>query len=295
MFASPCGAAGLVRWTVRGLNMAQAADNAINAGAAFQDGNIPAGLTYLASAALSAYSAARQCFAAGTPLLTPTGDKPIEQFRPGDWILSAPEDDPEAPPEAKKVEEIFTNFSGLLELHVGGRVIRTTGEHAFFVRGRGWTAAHDLMPGDRLRSHDGKLVVLDKVVALEEEMPVYNLRVAEYHTYFVASREWGFSVWAHNTYRSRIHDDRGLIRQAEAAGRTHQASIDRLTAQLARGNLNPGIGTRGVFGNVLEGRSRDGARVFFRTLPGGGVEVLAKATKVNQAAVISVLRRIYGG
>src|SRR5205085_8841849 len=37
MFASPCGAAGLVRWTVRGLNMAQAADNAINAGAAFQD------------------------------------------------------------------------------------------------------------------------------------------------------------------------------------------------------------------------------------------------------------------
>jgi hypothetical protein len=27
---------------------------------------------------------------------------------------------------------------------------------------------------------------------------VYNLRVAEYHTYFVGTDEWGFSAWAHN-------------------------------------------------------------------------------------------------
>ena len=27
---------------------------------------------------------------------------------------------------------------------------------------------------------------------------VYNLRIADYHTYFVGSRDWGFSVWAHN-------------------------------------------------------------------------------------------------
>jgi hypothetical protein len=29
-------------------------------------------------------------------------------------------------------------------------------------------------------------------------VPVYNLRIAEYHTYFVGSAEWGFSVWTHN-------------------------------------------------------------------------------------------------
>jgi hypothetical protein len=29
---------------------------------------------------------------------------------------------------------------------------------------------------------------------------VYNLRVAEYHTYFVGSRGWAFSLWAHNAY-----------------------------------------------------------------------------------------------
>jgi hypothetical protein len=28
---------------------------------------------------------------------------------------------------------------------------------------------------------------------------LYNLRVAQYHTYFVGEEEWRFSVWAHNT------------------------------------------------------------------------------------------------
>src|SRR5262249_8149112 len=29
---------------------------------------------------------------------------------------------------------------------------------------------------------------------------VYNLRIADFHTYFVGSEEWSFSVWAHNSY-----------------------------------------------------------------------------------------------
>jgi len=35
-------------------------------------------------------------------------------------------------------------------------------------------------------------------VARNEVETVYNLRVAEHHTYFVGSEAWGFSVWAHN-------------------------------------------------------------------------------------------------
>src|SRR5262249_9843522 len=39
------------------------------------------------------------CFAADTPLLTPTGSKPIGQFRVGDSLLSRSESDPEGPME----------------------------------------------------------------------------------------------------------------------------------------------------------------------------------------------------
>jgi len=163
------------------------------------------------------------------------------------------------------------------------------------VRGRGWTAAKDLRAGDELRSHDGQWLTVEDVRDTGREEAVYNCRVAEYHTYFVGDEGWGWSVWAHNACVSRIHDDPGLVRHAEAAGRTHQASIDRLTAQLGRGNFNPGIGTRGVFGNVLEARARDGARVYFRILANGDAEILAKSSKANQEAVIKILQRLYGG
>jgi hypothetical protein len=138
------------------------------------------------------------CFAAGTPLLTPEGDKPIEQIKPGDWVLSAPECDPEAPPEPRLVEEVFTNVSPLLNLRVGRRTIRTTPLHPFYVRGKGWTAAQELESGDLLRSHDGRWVAVESVAEGDRESAVYNLRISEHHTYFVGAREWGFSVWAHN-------------------------------------------------------------------------------------------------
>jgi hypothetical protein len=146
-----------------------------------------------------------QCFAAGTPLLTPDGEKNIEEFKPGDWVLSAPEFDPEAPPEPRQVEEVFTNFLPLLNVQVRSQTIRTTQEHPFYVRGKGWTAAKDLQPGDLLRSHDGQWIAVKTVFAGAELAPVYNMRVADYHTYFVGSSEWDFSVWAHNTCAGLNH------------------------------------------------------------------------------------------
>jgi hypothetical protein len=138
------------------------------------------------------------CFGAGTRLLTPDGDKPIEDFQIGDWVLSAPEDNPTAPPEPRQVEVLFRRTAALLNLHAGGQVIRTTAPHPFYVQDRGWTAASDLKPGDLLRSHDGQWAAVDAVTDSGEVATVYNLQVADYHTYFVGSREWAFSAWAHN-------------------------------------------------------------------------------------------------
>jgi hypothetical protein len=140
----------------------------------------------------------RFCFAAGTPLLTPEGGKPIERFAPGDWVLARPEGDPGGAVEARRVEEVFVRTAPIMELRVGGRLIRTTAEHPFWVQGRGWVAARELRAGDVLVGHDGHEVVAEGVEETGRWATVYNLRVAEFHTYFVGAKEWGFSVWSHN-------------------------------------------------------------------------------------------------
>lgn len=138
------------------------------------------------------------CFAAGTPLLTPYGDRPIEAFRVGDELLSRAEGNPEADVEVKVVEEVFVREGLLRELGVGDRVIRTTAEHPFWVRGKGWLPARDILAGDELYGHDGRWTAVTANVDTGRWARVYNLRVADYHTYFVGGLDWEFSVWAHN-------------------------------------------------------------------------------------------------
>jgi hypothetical protein len=77
-------------------------------------------------------------------------------------------------------------------------VIRTSDEHPFWVRGKGWTEAVALEVGDELSSHDGRWLAVEAVERGEVYQRLYNMRVADYHTYFVGCPEWGFSVWAHN-------------------------------------------------------------------------------------------------
>ena len=142
-----------------------------------------------------------RCFTAGMPLLTPEGSRPIETLRPGDLALARPDDaGPDGPVEAKPVERTFERVGQVLHLHVLGQVVRTTAEHPFWTENKGWTRAIDLKPGDRLAGHDGQWAEVDEVYDTGCVETVYNLRVADYHTYFVGCREWGFDVWAHNTY-----------------------------------------------------------------------------------------------
>lgn len=96
------------------------------------------------------------CFAAGTPLLTPENSKPIEQFKTGDWILAAPQNDSNAPPVARRVKEVLSRPAKLVVVKVGDRAIRTTREHPFYVNGKGWVPAASLRAGDLLRSHNDR-------------------------------------------------------------------------------------------------------------------------------------------
>jgi RHS repeat-associated protein len=92
---------------------------------------------------------------------------------------------------------------------------------------------------------------------------------------------------------SRISESPALRRIASKLEGEVQSSIDHLTAQLAKGNMNPGIGSRFLFNGIFAARARDGARVYFRNLGKEGIEVLAKSTKQTQDQVIRVLQELY--
>ena len=52
--------------------------------------------------------------------------------------------------------------------------------------------------GDQLVSSQGVLVPIESISNLNEITTVYNLRVADHHTYFVGGALWGWDVWVHN-------------------------------------------------------------------------------------------------
>jgi len=138
------------------------------------------------------------CFAAGTPILGEHGEKSVEDFKVGNLVWARNESDPQARPVLRKIEETFRTEADIWHVHLGGRVIRTTSEHPFWVKGAGWVEAQQLEPGDMLLGLDGRETAVEEVFDTGARETVYNFRVADDHTYFVGSREWGFSVWAHN-------------------------------------------------------------------------------------------------
>lgn len=51
--------------------------------------------------------------------------------------------------------------------------------------------ANELHVGDLLRNHDGHRAGVEVLCNSGEDAPVYDLRTAEYHTYFVGSQARG--------------------------------------------------------------------------------------------------------
>ena len=155
------------------------------------------------SAIFNVWGSLAACFRRGTPFRTPDGSKPVEQLRKGDKVLSRAELDPLGHVEAKEVEEVFVRLGRVMLLRVSGREIGTTSEHPFWVKDRGWIAAGELKAGDLLASEEnGRWLTVDGVKDTGRYESVYNIRVADYHTYFVGELDWDFAVWAHNVYNT---------------------------------------------------------------------------------------------
>ncbi|NRB25622.1 MAG: hypothetical protein HRU42_18625 [Shewanella sp.] len=92
---------------------------------------------------------------------------------------------------------------------------------------------------------------------------------------------------------SRIKESSKLVKEAQVAGKSHQAGIDNLTAKLSEGNLNPGIGTKPIGQGLSEARHSSGARVYFKQ-SGDTIQILGKSNKANQGAVIKEVLKTFG-
>jgi hypothetical protein len=197
------------------------------------------------------------CFAADTKLWTPSGYKAVQDFVAGDMLYSRDEWDADAPVEVKLVEEVFVRYAGILALHAGGQVVRTTGEHPFFEKGKGWTACLELQAGDLIRTDDG-WVPVEEVWDTGDWEVVYNVRVSDHHTYFVGEEGWGWSLWAHNSYYqelspSQVSSQSADLRAVIASAR--QARLDREAAVAAGQLTHNGILATGYAGNFMAVRA----------------------------------------
>ena len=150
------------------------------------------------------------CFVAGTPVLTRSGLKPIEEIREGDEVLSYNEKTKQN--EFKTVVQTFERFAEagrILSVKVEGEAapLGVTHEHPFYVRihrardntsseddDGEWVEAGNLRVGDQIRKADGTWAVVENIVTRSEGAKVYNFEVADNHNYFVGDT----SLLAHN-------------------------------------------------------------------------------------------------
>ncbi|NEU84375.1 hypothetical protein G1O98_36695 [Nostoc sp. UIC10630] len=138
----------------------------------------------------------KNCFVAGTEILTTEGEKNIEDIKVGDWVIA---DDPTTPGEieARQVLETFIReTTALVDLYVDGEVISTTGEHPFWIPDKGWVEAKDLQVGSLLQTEDGRVIDVDRVEKRFGQFNVYNFKVEGIPTYFVSD----LGILVHNTY-----------------------------------------------------------------------------------------------
>ncbi|MFI1481334.1 polymorphic toxin-type HINT domain-containing protein [Streptomyces sp. NPDC020747] len=68
---------------------------------------------------------------------------------------------------------------------MGAETVRATPEHPFWVRGKAWTGAEALRPGDRLSTLDGQDASVESVKRTTRPVQVFNFEVEGDHTYFV--------------------------------------------------------------------------------------------------------------
>ena len=97
----------------------------------------------------------------------------------------------------KPVVHLFRNETKeWYHVFIDGEEIECTGEHPFYVEGKGFIPAKELKSGDKCLLSTGEGVTIEKVEVekLTEAETTYNFEVADFHTYYVTDKD----VLVHN-------------------------------------------------------------------------------------------------
>ncbi len=125
-----------------------------------------------------------ECFVKGTPVTTQCGLKSIEKIATGDLVLSQNIRTGELAWKPV-VEATRRACSALLSIKAGADELKCTPGHVFWVSGKGWQKASELLPGNVL--HSAKIPVAIETIDQAGAAETYNLIVAEYSNYFVGN------------------------------------------------------------------------------------------------------------
>jgi hypothetical protein len=151
----------------------------------------------------------RTCFVAGTKVKTPSGYRNIEDISAGDKVLSYNETTKRL--EVQTVAQTFIRKTDRIYTLVydTGTKLQTTATHPFYIEGKGWVKAADLLIGDdsllagevspldiyggaRLQNvsyRQSKQGVIVGITVEERPETVYNFEVNETHTYLVGESD----------------------------------------------------------------------------------------------------------
>jgi len=124
------------------------------------------------------------CLAAGTRLVTETGSRPVEEIEIGDRVLAQDIETGELTYRPVLARTMRENAE-LTRLKIAENEIVCSQGHPFWVNATGWVQARQLKPGMPLHGIEGS----QEVVSAEPagRGTVYNLVVAETHSYFVGT------------------------------------------------------------------------------------------------------------
>jgi RHS repeat-associated protein len=201
------------------------------------------------------------CFKAGTLVTTSHGQVPIEKIKVGDLVEAR---DPVTGKTAfEPVLRVYVHYKKVVDdiTFVGAagqpETIVATPEHPFHATGIGWVGAGHLKPGEHIDDLTGAALVVRSVAAETGTQTVYNLDVANFHTYFVGKDQ----AWVHNacnpfTIGAKILKQMGArgwskeaIAEARASGQQIRA-VNKATGNAATRFIHPGTGQSVVIDNV---------------------------------------------